>query len=260
MKNIFVEGIQGAGKSTLTNALASCHPQYKVCREGDYNPVELAWCTYMTEQEYQAMLERYPSLAEEIKEKTTVEGGYYIVTYTRILTDVLGFHKDLERFEIYNGRRSFDEIKEIIMRRYANFTGEGYLFECAFFQNIVEDLILFHQLSDDEIVEFYRELYEKVDKDKFMLLYLYSENIEEHIRIIKEERSDAQGNPMWYPLMLGYLTSCPYGQAHDYKDFEDMIAHFKHRQELEMRIIREVMGENAQILPAKQWDMESLKL
>ena len=260
MRNIFVEGIQGAGKSTLTNALASCHPQYKVCREGDYNPVELAWCTYMTEQEYQAALDRYPELAEEMKANTTVEDGFYIVTYTRILTDVPGFHKDLERFEIYNGRRTFEEIKEIVLRRYTNFIGEGYLFECAFLQNIVEDLILFHQLTDDEIIDFYRELYEKVDKEKFTLLYLYSEDIAENIRIIKKERSDAQGNPMWYPLMLGYLTSCPYGKAHGYKDFDDMIWHFEHRQQVEMRIIREVIGENAQILTAKNVDVEALQL
>ena len=34
------------------------------------------------------------------------------------------------------------------------FAENGYLFECSFFQNIVEDLILFHQLEDDEIVEY----------------------------------------------------------------------------------------------------------
>ena len=260
MKNIFVEGIQGAGKSTLTNALALRHPEYKVCREGDYNPVELAWCTYMTEQEYQAVLDRYPTLMEEIKANTTVENGYYIITYTRILTDVPGFHKDLERFEIYNGRRTFEELKDIVLRRYANFDGESYLFECAFLQNLVEDLILFHELSDDEIVDFYRELYEKVDKDRFTLFYLYSEDIAENIRVIQKERSDAQGNPMWYPLMLGYLTSSPYGEKHDYKDFDDMIAHFNHRQQVEMRIIREVIGENAQMLTAKNVDVETLQL
>ena len=45
-----------------------------------------------------------------------------------------------------------------------------------------------------------------------------------------------------------------------YKDFEDMIRHFEHRQQVEMRIIREVIGENAQILTAKNVDIESLQL
>lgn len=284
MRNIFVEGIQGMGKSTLTNALAKKYPEYKVCREGDYNPVELAWCTWMTQEEYEAVLQRYPSLKEEIEANTTIEYASskgrcdeigqedgsdtsqwkaekekrYVITYTRILTDIPGFHKDLERFEIYNGRRTLDEVKEIVLWRYGKFDGEGYIFECSFFQNIVEDLILFHQLSDDEIVQFYRELYAKVDKESFHLYYLYSNEVEENIRIIREERCDAQGNQMWYPLMLGFLVESPYGKAHGYQGFEDMIDHFKHRQRVEMRIIEEIVGENALVLPAKKWYEEMI--
>ena len=42
MQNIFIEGIQGAGKSTLVNRLAQRLPEYSVYREGDLSPVELA--------------------------------------------------------------------------------------------------------------------------------------------------------------------------------------------------------------------------
>ena len=41
MRNVFVEGIQGAGKSTLVGHLAKALPQLHVCREGDYSPVDL---------------------------------------------------------------------------------------------------------------------------------------------------------------------------------------------------------------------------
>lgn len=251
MKNIFIEGIQGAGKSTLTNALARKYPEYTVCREGDYNPVELAWCTWMDKEDYEAVLHRYPSLAEEIREKTVVEDGHYIVMYTRILTDIPGFHKDVENYEIYNGRKSADELKEIVLSRYAGFGEKGYIFECSFFQNIVEDLILFHQLSDEEIVDFYRQLFKLVDKESFELIYLYSEDIAENIRIIRKERCDNEGNEMWYPLMLRFLMESPYGKTHGLRDFEDMIRHFEHRQKLEMRIITEVLGENAKVVAAK---------
>jgi hypothetical protein len=56
---------------------------------------------------------------------------------------------------------------------------------------------------------------------------------------------------MWYPLMLGYLAESPYGKTHGFKDFDDMIRHFEHRQRLEMRIIKEVLGKNAKVVPAK---------
>ena len=298
MKNIFIEGIQGMGKSTLLQAIASKYPEYMVCHEGDYSPVELAWCAWLTKEEYDMVLNRYEEIQEEIKKHTFCEEyhirhsssvvketsskatcTYYIVCYTKIITDIPGFHKDLEQYEIYNGRKSFEEMQEIILARYErffetfkrklkkdtkdcveafkdNFSKVGYLFECYFLQNIVEDLILLRQLSDDEIVDFYKNLYEKVDKEKFTLLYLYSDNLEETINVIKKERSDGQGNEMWYPLMLEYLVNSPYGKAHGYKDFEDMVNHFRHRQRVELRIIKEVVGENARVIPAKEWEIE----
>lgn len=252
MDNIFIEGLQGMGKSTLLSKIARQKPEYKVCREGDYSSVELAWCAWMNEEEYVAALEKYTSIRGEIEANTFYEEQHYIVTYTRILTDIPGFHKDLEQYEIYNGRRTLQELEQIIFTRYKQFQGSGYLFECAFLQNIVEDLILFHQLSDEEILSFYRRLYAIMPKKHFRLLYLYSDRIAENIRIIQEERSDDQGNQMWYPMMMEYLVNSPYGKAHGYKGFEDLISHLKHRQQVELRIVREIIGERARILPSKE--------
>jgi len=261
-KNIFIEGIQGSGKSTLVQRLAQEMPELKVCHEGDYSPVELAWCTWMTEEEYQQVLERYETIRGEIINNTVEENDNYIITYTRIITDIPGFHKDLENYEIYNGRRSVEELKEIVLSRYEKFkndnTESNYLFECSFFQNIVEDLILFHKLNDDEIVEFYKRLYEKVDKESFRMIYIYSDDIAENIRTIKEERCDGAGNEMWFPLMLGYLKESPYGKEKGYHDFDDLITHFEYRQKVEMRIIEEVIGENVLVMPSKKWKMESI--
>ena len=258
MTNIFIEGIQGSGKSTLLSRIAQSNPHLQVCREGDYSPVELAWCTWMTEEEYNAVLERYDAIRDEISRNTfknIFEGKeYFIVTYTRILTEIPGFHKDLEQYEIYNGRREYEDFKEIIFLRYKKFSENGYLFECSFFQNIVEDLILYYMLSDEEIIDFYRELYHNVNSDDFQLLYLYSDSIEENINHIRKERCDNQGNELWYELMLNYLIASPYGQQHGYSNFDDMIAHFKHRQEVEMRIVREVIGDRAVIVPKEERD------
>ena len=308
MKNIYVEGIQGMGKSTLVNRISREVPEFCVCREGDYSPVDLAWCTWMSKEEYETVLENYVEIKDEIVKYTVEEDGHFVVAYTKILTDILGFHKDLEQYEIYNGRKEFAEWKEIVFTRFKNFRGTGYLFECAFFQNIMEDLILFHGLNDEEIVDFYRELFDLVDKENFRLFYLYSENIEEILRVVKKERSDNEGNEMvtvqpstnhlligakrtrnagqsdthlakgdsnmgvacnsqlqaellhemWYPLMMNYLKDSPYGKMHGYEGFEDMAAHFRHRQMLEMRVIKEVLGACAVVLPAKEWELDEV--
>ncbi len=258
MKNVFVEGIQGMGKSTLVNRLTAVVPELRVCREGDYSPVDLAWCTWMTKEEYETVLERYGSIRDEIVKNTVSEREHFIISYTRILTDIPHFHKELEKYEVYNGRKTLGELRELVLTRYRNFAGTGYLFECAFFQNIIEDLLLYHMLTDDEIVEFYRELYGTVNQEQFLLLYLYSDRLEETIGDIRKERCDDKGNELWYPLLLEYLIHSPYGEKHGYNGFDDIIAHFRHRQQLEMCIIREVIGVRAVILPAKEWEMEDI--
>lgn len=258
MKNIFIEGIQGMGKSTLVNSLSKELTQLQVCREGDYSPVELAWCTWMTQEDYNEVLKRYAPIRDEIIQNTVEEGEHFIVKYTRIITDIPNFHKDLEQYEVYQGRKTLQDFKDIIFTRYATYKGTDCLFECSFFQNIIEDLILFYMLEDDEIVEFYRELYENVDKEQFLLVYLYSDRVEDMIQIIRQERCDQSGNEMWYQLMLQYLIHSPYGVKHGYRTFEDMISHFKHRQNLELRIIKEIIGDNVIILPAKEWKIEEI--
>ena len=50
--NYFIEGLQGSGKSTLVRRLAEKKAGYAVVREGDYSPVELAWCAYVDEDKY----------------------------------------------------------------------------------------------------------------------------------------------------------------------------------------------------------------
>lgn len=258
MKNIFVEGIQGSGKTTLVNNISKSHPDLHICREGDYSPVELAWCTWMSKQEYDAVLKKYSPIKEEIEKHTVKEREHYIISYTKILTDIPGFHKDLEQYEIYNGRKTLPELKEIILTRFQNFKEAGHLFECSFFQNIMEDLILFHVLSDEEIINFYRDLFQVMNIGKFLLLYLYAENLEDNIRVIKKERSDEAGNELWYQMMLEYLIQSPYGKVHGCSTFDDLIAHLKHRQELELAIINEIIKEKAVVLRAKDYDMNQV--
>lgn len=117
---------------------------------------------------------------------------------------------------------------------------------------------MFHLQSDEEIIKLYRELYAALDKENFLVLYLYSEDMEGNIQTIRKERADTQGNPVWYPLMMEYFKNSPYGKQHNVEAFADLIAHFKHRQELELRILKEVVGERAVVLKAKEWSEEEI--
>ena len=77
--NYFVEGLQGSGKSTLVQRLSELNPDCTAVREGDYSPVELAWCAYMNEDKYKEILDKYSDIRSEIEKKTHSEGDKRIV-------------------------------------------------------------------------------------------------------------------------------------------------------------------------------------
>ncbi len=256
--NIFIEGLQGTGKSTLLNELSKKYPEYQAYREGDISPVELAWCSYMKEEDFNRILAKYDYCCEQIVAKTVREGEYYITAYTQILAENRSFYDDMEAFEIYNARVDFQTFHDVIMRRYEAFNADNNIFECSFFQNSIESMMLFYEMNDDEIVAFYRDAYELLKDKSFKMYYLDSEQIRENVLQIRKERSDEQGNEMWYPLMLRYLQESPYGKKHGCEGMEDLIAHFARRRELELRIIREVLEKDCVILKAKEYAQEDI--
>ena len=259
MKNhIFIEGLQGSGKTTLLRNLSQKYPEYKAYYEGDISPAELAWCSYMTQGQYEEALQKYPHVEQEIRQFTMQEGERYIVAYTRILADMREFYEWMEQFEIYNARVPFERFHDIIMNRYRALPPGKNLFECSFFQNSMESMMLYYQMTEQDILDFYREVYEILKPKGVQMLYLRSENIRENILQIKKERSDENGVELWYPVMLKYLQESPYGKENGFEGLEDMIAHFERRCAIEEKIIRDVLKEDCTVLKSKGYRPEEI--
>lgn len=256
--NYFVEGLQGAGKSTLVQQLSGAFPGYKVFREGDFSPVELAWCAYVTEKQYRDILESYPPLNAEIKEKTVQEGTHRIIRYTQILTDLPGFHKDLEKFEIYNGNLDKESFERLILERFGRWDGKGQIFECSIFQNIIENQMLYLMMEDEEILKFYMRLKNILNDKPYRIIYLDVDDIPAAIDVIRKERSDEKGNEQWFPLMVRYLEESPYGKKHGLAGLDGLLMHFKMRKSLEHRIMDEVFKDNTVIARAKKDTLDDI--
>lgn len=256
--NYFIEGLQGAGKSTLVQKLSEYLGDYQVFHEGDYSPVELAWCAYATEEQYRRVLNEYPSIKEEIQAKTVAEGDKRIICYTQILTDIPGFHKNLEKLEIYNGNLDRESFEKVVFERFKKWDGEGQIFECSIFQNIIENQILYFMMGDDEIVDFYRKLKNIMNGKIYKIIYLDVDDIPGAIDVIRKERSDDQGNELWFPMMVRYLEESPLGKVRALKGLEGLLAHLEKRKALEHRIIDEVFRENVIVLKAKGYEWEKL--
>ena len=255
----FIEGLQGAGKSTLVKCFSEHLTDYKVFHEGDYSPVELAWCAYVTEEQYQKVLSDYPSLDGETNAKTAAEGEKRIICYTQILTDIPAFHRNLEKFEIYNGNLDREDFEKVILERFRKWDGEGQIFECSVFQNIIENQMLYLMMTDEEIMDFYRRLGRILDEKSFQIVYLDVTDIPDTIDVIRKERSDDAGNELWFPLMLRYLEESPYGKRHMLTGMEGLVKHLARRRDLEHRILAEIFRENAMIVKAKGYEWRELE-
>lgn len=256
--NYFIEGLQGAGKSTLLQNLSEKLQDHSVFREGDYCPVELAWCSYVTNEQYQSILQTYPDLQNEIIDKTVEEYNNKIICYTQILTDTPGFHKDLEQYEIYNGNLDKEAFEQVILERFSKWTGKKQIFECSIFQNIIENQLLYLCMTEEEILSFYRKVKQVLKNKEFQILYLDVEDIQNTIEIIRKERSDENGNELWFPLMIRYIEESPYGKEHNLKEMEGLLTHLERRKALEHQIIDEIFSKNTIMLKSKDYDLRTI--
>lgn len=256
--NYFIEGLQGAGKSTFVQRLSEYLSDYQVYHEGDYSPVELAWCAYATEEQYRRVLSDYPSIGEEIRAKTVTEGDRRIICYTQILTDIPDFHKDLEKYEIYNGNLDKESFENVISGRFRKWDNEGQIFECSIFQNIIENQMLYLMLADDEILDFYGRLKDILSGKQYRIIYLDVEDIRGGIDIIRKERSDENGNQLWFPLMIKYLQESPYGKEHKLSGMDGLLVHLERRKALEHKIIDKFFKEKTIMIKAKKYKINDI--
>ena len=256
--NYFVEGLQGSGKSTLTGRLERMLPGYAAVREGEYSPVELAWCACMDEAAYADILRRYAGLRTQIEAKTHEERGRRIVCYTKVETDDRGFYDDLSRYEIYNNRVPDADFKAVILERFRNWNTDQNIFECSLFQNIVEEMMLFKNASDEEIIALYRLVREALEGREYHICYLQTNDVRESLRVIRRERTDGQGNERWFAMMQEFFDASPYAVSRGIGGEEALIRHFEHRQALELRICRELFADRTTVLASKGYTDEEI--
>ena len=78
------------------------------------------------------------------------------------------FYEYMEKFEVVREEKTLRNSD--IIRRFRAFHSGGNLFECSFFQNILEELMLYAMFSDQQIMDFYQELTALLDLSNFKLI------------------------------------------------------------------------------------------
>jgi len=93
---LLFEGIPGSGKTTLAKRvrayLDARGVKTRIVHEGDIHPIDLAWCSYMDEEDFKELIEKYKDLQEEIRnhtEKRVISTSLLIQKYTSKIEKIL---------------------------------------------------------------------------------------------------------------------------------------------------------------------------
>lgn len=275
MKNrlILVEGIPGSGKTTISKKirdyLIDRGFDVELYNEGDSHPVDLAWNALLTKEEYKRLINNNNKEYENVlKENSIFEEDYVIVAYTK-----LGLNKDqnelmkyFEAHEVYDGRVSLDIFKEIHLRRWRRFGQEMKkekdkitIFECAFFQNHINELLAVHEKDIHYIILYLKEFIETVLDLNPKLIYLNQTSVRNTLdRVAKERVSEnKEVYPDWIDLVIEYFKNSNYGKSNKVNDFDDVVQYFKKRQDIELKAI-ENLSINSFLIDNSNYDWDNI--
>ncbi len=209
----------------------------------------------MSDAQYSKILEQWDDLRDQIRSKSHKEGDCWIVCYTQVKSENREFYAQLEKHEIYNGRTAFEEFKSIVLTRYRNWHGDSSIFECSLLQNAVEDMILFRDMSDGSILDFYKEVRSALDGKEYEISYIESPDIGKNLDAVRAERVDKDGNEIWFDMLMGFFVNSPYAKKRSLDRYEDLLTHLQHRQTLELQICREIFGEKVTVIQSKTYSL-----
>jgi len=272
MKNrlILVEGIPGSGKSTIANKIKRYLEEQgihvRLYSEGDSHPADLAWNSYIPIADYQQILKSNEKHKRTIEEHTRIEDDYAIVAYTKLDmgTEENQLMNYFEEHEVYNSRIDLDLFKKIHFKRWEGFANNiddnsVFIFECAYLQNHVNELLAYHNKDVNFIIGYMLELIETVKSLNPKLIYLSQGDVYETIERVAKERVSTDKNRWddWIDLVISYIENSPYGQKHELKGFKGVIDYFEARRKVELAIIDRLSIDKA-IIQNSKYDWEEV--
>ncbi len=251
-KLILVEGIPGSGKSTtakkIEQLLKAQDIHTRCFQEGDLHPCDLAWHACVPLPVYKELLRDYHEHKNVLAQYALVEEEYVYVTYGKLglLPDHPLFIK-LVSYEPYNGKVSLEQFKTLHFARWKKFGDQNhkdttYIFECAYLQNHVVELILTYQQNHDYITTYMKELIETVQSLEPLLIYLSPTDIAWTINHAASERRTDYPEIWndWIDDVIAYLENSNYGKANKITGIAGCLEFFKQRQKLELDLIKQL--------------------
>lgn len=246
---ILFEGLPGTGKSTLAKKtyefLTSRDIPATFYNEGQLHPADLSWCACVPLSDLPAIFQTYPAYEAVIKEHMSLESDYAVIPYTQlsIKSSDQALYDLFAGYEIYDAHTSTEVFKQKHYDRWERFGIEAakqethFIFECALLQNHINELLLFHNQTDQEITLHILHLIELVKNLNPILIYLNPTNIAATTEAASKERSSPSGIPEWQNRVCDWLEHSPYGELHSLTGLCGLLSYLKTRKHLEEKIM-----------------------
>ena len=264
---ILVEGIPGAGKTTtarkIKEKLIDEGKEAILYEEGMSHPADMAWNACLKEDEYNDFIKKCSEMWEgskksiskeelisRIQRQTRIEDNNVILAYTKIdfpedcYWSLIG---DVASKEICDGRKSLDEFRDIHLRRWSKFAEQAllndniYIFECAFLQNHIFELLGVYEKSDEEIYLDLKSLLETVKSLSPSIVYIEPSSVEDIIIQAANERKSPEGSrPDWIDEVANWVSNMNFGKSHNLKGIEGVFYFCKERLRIDKLMIEKL--------------------
>lgn len=264
---ILVEGIPGAGKTTtarkIKEKLIDEGKEAILYEEGMSHPADMAWNACLKEDEYNDFIKKCSEMWEgskksiskeelisRIQRQTRIEDNNVILAYTKIdfpedcYWSLIG---DVASKEICDGRKSLDEFRDIHLRRWSKFAEQAllndniYIFECAFLQNHIFELLGVYEKSDEEIYLYLKILLETVKSLSPSIVYIEPSSVEDIIIQAANERKSPEGSrPDWIDEVANWVSNMNFGKSHNLKGIEGVFYFCKERLRIDKLMIEKL--------------------
>lgn len=264
---ILVEGIPGAGKTTtarkIKEKLIDEGKEAILYEEGMSHPADMAWNACLKEDEYNDFIKKCSEMWEgskksiskeelisRIQRQTRIEDNNVILAYTKIdfpedcYWSLIG---DVASKEICDGRKSLDEFRDIHLRRWSKFAEQAllndniYIFECAFLQNHIFELLGVYEKSDEEIYLYLKSLLETVKSLSPSIVYIEPSSVEDIIiQAANERKSPGGSRPDWIDEVANWVSNMNFGKSHNLKGIEGVFYFCKERLRIDKLMIEKL--------------------